>query len=151
MAENIDDQNHKKGRELTPGERYDPTVQRRIKLPAGRKRGSKNRKTIVREVALEQTVIREKGKSVKLTAIELVLRKLENCAMEGSNQRAIKEYDRLQTKYDPEEIQGISGGVMLAPAEMSEEEWMALAEEDNKTAQPPPGYDWPEDDFDESD
>lgn len=62
MAENLDDKDDNNGPELTPGERYDPTIPRRIKLHTGRKRGAKNRKTIVREVALELHVIREKGK-----------------------------------------------------------------------------------------
>ena len=40
---------------------------------------------------------------------------------------------------------------MLSPETLTPKEWMALAEEYNKTAQPPPGYDWAEDDFDKSD
>lgn len=119
-----------------------PGMVRRFKdfgNPDGRPKGSKNRKTILREIANETHVVREAGKRRKLTTLELVLLRLRNKAMEGKDRRAFKELHRLCQAHQPQTPKG-NGGFLVAPAEMSPEEWIAEEEELNKTRKPPPGY-----------
>ena len=119
-----------------------PRMERRFKdfgNPTGRPKGSKNRKTILREIANETHVVRDSGKRRELTTLELVLLRLRNKAIEGKDRRAYKELHRLCQLYQPQRPKG-QCGVMVAPAEMSPEEWVARQEELNKTRERPSGY-----------
>lgn len=111
-----------------------PPMVRRFKAsgnPRGRPRGSKNRKTIVREIANELHVVSENGKEHRRTTLELVLMRLRNLALENANARAFDELHRLAKVYQPQEPEN-EGGFMVAPAPMSEEEWIAEQEKKNK-------------------
>lgn len=105
----------------------------------GRPKGAKNRKTIVREVAEELHVVVENGKRRPRSTLELVLLRLRSLALEEKNVRAFGEWHRLTKAYEPEVVDD-KAGYMLAPAEMTAEEWVAEQEELNKTRKPPPDY-----------
>ena len=112
-----------------------PPGRRRFKgagNPKGRPRGSKNKKTIVRQVALEEHLGVEKGKKVSRTTLELVLMRLRIMALEGKSAQSINEYDKWLDKCEPTEPKQ-TFGVLVAPAEMSEEEWIANVERENAT------------------
>ena len=119
-----------------------PPVKRRFKdsgNPAGRPKGAKNRKTIVRAVANEMHVVLENGVRRRRSTLELVLLRLRNMALEANNTRAFDELHRLMKKLEPEVVDD-GAGYMIAPAEMTPEEWIAEQEELNKTRKPPPDY-----------
>ena len=118
-----------------------PPMCRRFKksgYPSGRPKGSKNRKTIVKEVAIEMHVVRENGKRRRLSTLELVLLSLRNMALEGKNVRAFEEFHRLSKVYQPQATND-NVGYLVAPAEMTPEEWMADQEEKNKHRMRPSG------------
>ncbi|NKB59538.1 MAG: hypothetical protein GKS00_24725 [Alphaproteobacteria bacterium] len=58
--------------------------------------------------------------------------------MEGKNVRAIEELHRLLKIYQPEiDLENV--GYLVAPAEMTPEEWAEEQERKNLTRKPPPG------------
>ncbi len=104
----------------------------------GRPKGSRNRKTIVREVANEMHAVTENGKPCMRSTLQLVLIKLRNMAVDSNNVGAFGEFDRLTQAYVPQAPSG-KHGCLVVPAPMTDEEWLAAAEEANKTAEPPDG------------
>jgi hypothetical protein len=117
-----------------------PPMYRRFKKsgkPSGRPKGSKNRKTIVKEVAKEMHVVRENGKRRKLSTLKLVLFSLRNMALEGKNVRAFDEFHRLIKAYQPQATTDL--GYLVVPAAMTPEEWMAEQREQNKHRKRPSG------------
>ena len=111
-----------------------PPMRRRFKAsgnPKGRPRGSKNRKTIVKTVANEMHSVGENGKRRRLSTLDLVLLRLRNLALEGKSVRAIDELHRLLKVYQPQEAR-VRGGVLVVPAPMSTEEWIAMVERKNE-------------------
>jgi len=112
-----------------------PTRRRRFKdsrNTKGRPVGSKNKKTIVRQVALEKHTVMEGGKKVRHTTLELVLMRLRNMALDGKNTQAVAEFYKWLEKLEPSP-QNQNGGLLVVPAEMSEEEWIANVERENAT------------------
>jgi hypothetical protein len=107
--------------------------------PKGRPKGSRNRKTIVRDVASELLTVTENGKRRRRTTLHVVLTLLRNKALEGDI-RAMEELHRLSKVLEPNGSDR-AGGVMVVPAEMSVEEWIQEEEKLNETRLPPPGYD----------
>ncbi len=105
----------------------------------GRPKGSENRKTILRRVISETQTVSENGKLVQKTILELLIHQLRRTALENKNTRTAKEYLRFLKIYAPERDPS-NCGVMIAPAEVTPEEWAAEMEERNKHAKPPPGY-----------
>ncbi len=119
-----------------------PPTRRRFKKSGnlkGRPKGSKNRKTIVKAVANEMHTVLENGKRRRRSTLELVLLRLRNMVLEDKNVRAFEELHRLTKAYQPQEA-GDGLGCLVAPAEMTPEEWVAEQEELNKHRKPPPGY-----------
>ena len=121
-----------------------PPIERRFKPgrsgnPRGRRRGSKNRKMIVRAIAGEVHTVREDGRALRRTTLELVLLSLRNLVLEG-NVRAFHFYSDTLAKYEP---QSPSAKLACAvfPSPISQEEWIAKQEELNKTRMASPGYD----------
>jgi hypothetical protein len=111
-----------------------PPMERRFKKsgnPKGRPEGSKNRKTIVKEVANEMHSVAVTGKRRRLSTIELVLLRLRNMALEDNNVRAFDQFHRLIKAYQPQEADD-NLGYLVVPAPMSNEEWEAEEEEENK-------------------
>ncbi len=118
-----------------------PPMEKRFKKcgnSEGRPKGSKNRKTIVKEVANEMHSVTVAGKRRRLSTIELVLLRLRNMALEDNNARAFAEFHRLIKAYQPQEADG-GLGYLVVRAIMSEEEWDAEQEELNKHRKRPSG------------
>ncbi|NQV43938.1 MAG: hypothetical protein HQ501_03475 [Rhodospirillales bacterium] len=101
-----------------------PPTRRRFKKsgnPNGRPKGSKNRKMIIKEIANEMHNVGQDGQ--RQSILNLVLRQLRNMALGGKNDRAFAEYHRLLQAYQPEVVGG-DAGCLVAPAELTPEEWI---------------------------
>ncbi len=117
-----------------------PPPRRRFKKSGnlkGRPKGSKNRKTIVKAVANEAHTVIENGKRRRLSTLDLVLLRLRNMALEEGNHRAFEEFHRLIKVYLPQATTEL--GYLVAPADMTPEEWMAEQTEKNKHRKRPSG------------
>jgi hypothetical protein len=109
--------------QTSPGGR-NPPVEHRFPAgwsgnPRGRPKGSKNVKTIVRKFALEKHKVKEGGKTLHLTTVELLLRILFSKAMDG-NVQAARMVDRLCGQYTS--IASEDVGYILLPEVFSEAE-----------------------------
>ena len=114
-----------------------PPLKRRFKLGQtgnrrGRPPGSKNRKTIVREIANEMHAVTENGRQRRRSTLELMLLALRNRAAEG-NVRAFRAYTKYLAKYEPQETNS-KGGYLVLPAEMTPDEWIEDQEKKNVVA-----------------
>jgi hypothetical protein len=95
----------------------------------GRKGGSKNHKTIVKEVANETHRVTENGKWRQRSTLELMLLAFRNRAADG-DVRAFRAYRKFLAKYEPQEA-GSELGYLVVPAPMTEEEARAEGEKAN--------------------
>ena len=86
----------------------------------GRPRGSKNRKTIVREIANEMHTVTEDGHRRRRPTLELVLLALRNLMAEG-NVRAFRAYNKTLAKYEPQDSHR-KYGYLVVPAPVSLED-----------------------------
>ncbi len=114
-----------------------PPLERRFKSGEsgnrkGRPRGSKNRKTIIREIANEMHTVVKDGQRRRRSTLELMLLALRNRAVEG-NVRAFRAYQKYLAKYEPQETNS-KLGVLVAPAPMTAEEFIEHAEKSNAEA-----------------
>ena len=114
-----------------------PPMKRRFKSGEsgnrrGRPRGSKNRKTIVREIMNEMHAVTEDGRRRRRSTIELVLLALRNRAVEG-NVRAFRAYKKFLAKYEPQDTHS-NRGYLVVPAAITPEEAIAEAEKLNAEA-----------------
>ena len=100
----------------------------------GRPPGSRNRSTIVQEVAGQKVTINETGVKRSVTLAEALLLRLERMAMNG-NTSAVKLLSKLRAKHDPEPAD--DAGILLAPELPTKEEWIRQAEIKNSFAEPP--------------
>ena len=96
----------------------------------GRPKGSKNYKSIVKEIAFEEHKIFVDGVSRDMTTMELVLLELRNQVASGNTQ-AFAYYEFLSKKYGEQITEG-KFGVLLAPAPISELEWIRRAMDKNR-------------------
>jgi len=78
--------------------------------------------------------VTEGGKKVRRTTLELVLLRLRNMALQDKTKPAVAEYDRWLDKCEPP-ISNVMAGVLVVPAEISAEEWIARAERKNALMQ----------------
>ncbi len=99
----------------------------------GRAKGSKNVKTIVRNIAQEKHAIKEGEATIELTTVELLFRMLTIKAMNGDI-RADKFIDRFLDRQSPPSG---GGGYLLAPELQSVEEWVEQAEKLNSLLESP--------------
>lgn len=65
---------------------------------AGRKRRSRNRKTILTEIATWEHWVEENGERMRLSTLELILRAVRNQAAAG-NPKAIRAYEDFCARY----------------------------------------------------
>ena len=93
----------------------------------GRRRGTENRKTIVKRVALEAHGVMENGKRRRRSALELVLLFLRNCAAEGSV-RGFRAYHDCLTRFEPQNPKREAGYLLITEEPATIEEWEKLAE-----------------------
>ncbi len=98
----------------------------------GRPRGSKNRKTIVREIAHEMHAVTEDGQRRRRSTLALMLLALRNRVAEG-NVRAFRAYKKYLAKYEPQETHS-NAGFLVAPAELTLEEYLEKGEKLNVKA-----------------
>ena len=98
----------------------------------GRPRGSKNRKTIVREVANEMHSITEHGRWRRRSTLELMLLAFRNHAATGKVQ-AFRAYQKYLAKFEPQDT-GSNQGFLVVPAPETPEEAIAKAEKLNQEA-----------------
>ncbi|MDF2369041.1 DUF5681 domain-containing protein [Sneathiella sp.] len=106
----------------------------------GRPKGSKNLKTMLRDIMLQEYVVTEDGKKKRRTMLQIALLQLRKEALEGTSPRAMKKFGQVMERYRPGIINE-GAGVLLAPAEISAEDWIKRELEENKTLKPPPGVD----------
>lgn len=91
----------------------------------GRPKGAKNRKTIVRDIASKRHTVTINGKQQKLTVLEALILKLQYTAIKRGGQ-AQREHQRLLKKYDVQQEETRKYGVLVAPPEMTPEEFMTV-------------------------
>ena len=94
--------------------------------PKGRPKGSKNRKTVLTEIAFEKRCITRGGTRLEASNAELLLLLLHKAAVAG-NQKALAASDEFRTYLSPE--RQIGGRVIVFPEEpASLEEFVREAE-----------------------
>ena len=98
----------------------------------GRPGGSKNRKTIVREIMNEMHTVTEDGRQRQRSTLELILIALRNRMAEG-NARAFRAYEKFLVKYEPQESNSRLG-CLVVPAAITQEEAIAEGEKANAEA-----------------
>ena len=98
----------------------------------GRPGGSKNRKTIVREIMNEMHTVTEDGRQRQRSTLELILIALRNRMAEG-NARAFREYKKFLAKYEPQDTHS-NRGCLVVPATLTPEEAIAEGEKANAAA-----------------
>lgn len=105
---------------------YDST---RSKRKRGRPKGSLNEKTIWKKLLAIKHTSKETGES--RTILEWVILTLKKLVAEGDF-NAITVYEHFFGPiYDPTDSTEGLGGILLAPADMEPEEWIAKMEEKN--------------------
>src|SRR5712671_212811 len=57
--------------------------------PKGRKKGSRNRKVVIREVLLEPVTVHVGGETIQMSALEAVLKKMLSKALTGEHKPAL--------------------------------------------------------------
>ena len=92
--------------------------------PRGRPKGANSRCRIVERVLLEEHEIVEDGRRIRRTTLELILLALRNKAFEGNN-RAFKEWEKIDTNYDPQKLDK-PAGVLVVPGRLTKESWVEL-------------------------
>ena len=93
----------------------------------GRPKGSRNTKTIVKELAAKTQVVNHGGTKRRVTTVELLLLALLDRAMSG-DVPANKYLESLRSRLVPDDS---SAGYLVVPEVMSMEQWIAEAERDN--------------------
>ena len=98
--------------------------------PKGRPARSKNRKTIIRQIAAEKHTISTNEGSQSLTTLEIALLELRNHVASG-NKIALRYYETLQNEFG-QPVSDIKYGVLVAPAPLTIEEWLERCELENE-------------------
>jgi len=93
--------------------------------PKGRRKGRKNWKTIVKQVAYEEHDFVVGGERTKRNTIEWVFIRLQQRAL-GGDLEAKKYLDTLRDRYEPEEIAPSLVGILIPPT-LSIEDWTVQA------------------------
>ncbi|MFC6487693.1 DUF5681 domain-containing protein [Nitratireductor sp. GCM10026969] len=125
------DSNDEGGRRKPPqGRRFGPSNPGRR---TGRRKGARNVKTIVEEIAREKHTVKHGDEMRRLTTVALVFEALKRKALEG-DVRAIRLLDRLRERFCREESET---GLLLVPDDMEPQEWIRRAEIRNKFAKKP--------------
>ncbi|MGE0666122.1 MAG: hypothetical protein AB7O49_06140 [Sphingomonadales bacterium] len=99
----------------------------------GRPSGSRKTKTIVHEFAHRMHAIAVQGEVRQATTVEWLFRKLIDLAQRGSIPAA-KEVERYRDKLGSA---AEKSGIVIAPAEMSPEDWIKMATFQNQFRHPP--------------
>ena len=105
------------------------------KAKKGRPKGSRNERTIVREVARMQTTISEAGKEERVAIAEVMVRLLERRTMTG-DVAADRLLAKLRQRVAPED-EGNKPAFLLVPEPLDAAEWIRRAEIRNGFIEPP--------------
>lgn len=90
--------------------------------PRGRKKGSRNLDQIVQQVAKETVTVVHKGKSIKMPADEVLIRKVSADALQGDPKareqmlQLLKEYSPADTTLPPGQIDNAEDHNLIAQA-----------------------------------
>ncbi len=122
-----DEQKPPTGRPFGPGNRGKP----------GRRKGARNVRTIVHEIAVEKHKVKRGDKIVTLTVTELVLLAIQKKAM-GGHVSAARYIDKLRDHYQPDKTED-NCGLLVVPGDISADEWVRRAEIIGRFAKPPDG------------
>ena len=96
--------------------------------PRGRPKGTRNTKTIVQQIAREKHRVKEGGRPRQITTVELLVRRLLAKAMAGDI-KAEKYLERVRDRVAPANDET---GYILAPEDMSAEDWIERQERLNQ-------------------
>lgn len=102
----------------------------------GRPPGVRNIGTIVKEIALEEVVVRDAAGTHRMSLAQAILKKLQLSAMKG-NLAADKFLDDLRLRNAPQ--QASDAGVLVVPGMLSQEEWVRRQEAENMFRTEPEG------------
>lgn len=94
----------------------------------GRRKGSRNKATIVQAIASERHTLKENGQRQTFTTAELLLKALSAKAMEGDVSAHV-HLERLYTRFMP---QIDNAGYLVVPESMTAEQWARHAEACNQ-------------------
>ncbi len=103
--------------------------------PRGRPPGSRNHKTILREIAHEKHAYREGGRKKKASLVELIIMTVRNEAAKG-NPLALKLLDDIRNWFGTPHHEK-KGSYLLVPADMPAEDWITEQRELNKYRKDP--------------
>jgi len=109
-----------------PGKPFGP----RHRGKPGRRKGARNRATIVQAIASERHTLKENGQKRTFTTAELLIKALNAKAMEG-DVSAHTHLERLRARFTP---QIDNAGYLVVPATMSDEEWARFVEASNQVS-----------------
>ena len=104
-------------------EKRSKTQSRRSRLHSKRS-GGLNKKTIVRQVAMEKHSVIDGGKKRRLTAVELVLLTFRNMAAANRPRGAFREFLKWDERARPKDEQ--TGGFLVVPKPLDMDEFDAL-------------------------
>jgi hypothetical protein len=125
-----------------PGRKPPPVEHQFLKGTSGNKKGrpkgSVDIKKLTRKVALKKHAVKVDGKIVRKTLLQLVIESTAREAAAGVPSM-VALIDQIRAKVSPTEERQ-EGGILLAPAELSVEEWIAQAEARQGTARDPTTY-----------
>jgi len=120
------DDGEKRGRGHPPKEYQFRSGEKGNRNDKGRPKGSKNRKTIVREIACERHRVTENGRKVTRTTTELLLHRLRMEALAG-NRKAQKYFYELLERHGEQKIPEARRGFLFLPGGVnSMEDWVRL-------------------------
>ena len=101
----------------------------------GRPKGSVDRKKLTRKVAQRKHAVKVDGRIVRKTLLQLVIESMVRKAVTGAPSMVALSAE-IRAKVNPTQEKQ-EGGILLAPAELSREEFMAQEEARNSNAQDP--------------
>jgi hypothetical protein len=125
-----------------PGRKPPPVEHQFLKGTSGNKKGrpkgSVDIKKLTRKVALKKHAVKVDGKIVRKTLLQLVIESTAREAAAGVPSM-VALIDQIRAKVSPTEERQ-KGGILLFPADVSPEEFDALAEARNANARDPTTY-----------
>ena len=131
-------------RPTRPGRKPPPAEHRFLKGTSGNKKGrpkgSVDLKKLTRKVAQKKHAVKVNGQIVLKTLLQLVVESMVRQAATGAPSMIALNAE-IRAKVSPSQDK-LEGGILLAPAELSREEFIAQEEARNANAQDPSDTDY---------